>query len=107
MTNLYKILNILKLAEVHKQKVAKNMDQLHINKLLKLLYDDYVKINNTHNCALRQEQNKVYFKPRINKSMKEEMLVYEDFELWKNIDEFRKPLNWPTFKEKSEVASAE
>ena len=56
------------------------MLQLLGNKLPKSLYDDYVKINETHNYDTRQIQNKVYFKPRINKSIGEKKLVNRGFE---------------------------
>ena len=53
-----------------------------------------------HNNDTRQIQNKVYFKPRINKSIGKIGVVYRGFELRKNIDESLKPLNWPSFEEK-------
>ena len=43
MTNLYKNLNILKLVDVYKLEVCKYMHQMYNKKLLKSLYDDYVK----------------------------------------------------------------
>ena len=76
MTYLYKNLNILKLTDVYKLEVAKYMHLLQNNKLPKSLYDDYVKINETHNYNTRQVQNNVYFKPRVDKSIGKEMLVY-------------------------------
>ena len=70
MTNSYKNLNILKLADVDKMEVAsKYMHQLRNNKLPKSPYDDCVKINKTHNYDTRQIKNKVYFKPRLNKTV--------------------------------------
>ena len=45
ITNLYKNLNIIKLTDIYVLEVAKYIHQLHNNKLPKLLYDDYVKIN--------------------------------------------------------------
>ena len=55
-------------------------------------------MNETHNYDTRQIQNNVYFKPKINKSIGKKRLVYGAFELWKNIDESLKLLNWPSFK---------
>ena len=80
MTNLYNshYLGLLKLAIVKMLKVAKYMYQLHNNKLSKSLYDDYAKINETHNYDTEQIRNKVYFKPRINKSVRKNRLVYRD-----------------------------
>ena len=39
---------------MYKLEVGKHMHQLHNNKLLKSLYNDYVKINETHNYNKRQ-----------------------------------------------------
>ena len=71
---------------------------MHNNKVSKSLYDDYVKINETHNHNMRQVRNEVYFKLRINKSVRNKRLVYRGFESWKNIDESLNFLNWPSFK---------
>ena len=93
MTKLCKDLNTLKLADLYKLEIVKYLYPLQNNKLSKSLHDDYFKINEMHNYDMRQIQNKVYFKPRINKSIGKERLVYGGFELWKNITEFLKLLN--------------
>ena len=61
MTSLFKSLNILKLADVHKLKINEYLHQLQNTKLPKSLYDDYVRINETHNYETQQVQNKVFF----------------------------------------------
>ena len=76
MTILYQKLNILKLEDIYGLKLAKYMHQLHNNKLPFSLFEDYVKLNEIHSHNTRQTQNAVYFKPRVNKSIGKELLVY-------------------------------
>ena len=64
MTILYQKLNILKLEDIYGLELAKDMHQLHNNKLPFSLFEDYVKLNEIHNHNTRQTRNAVYFKPR-------------------------------------------
>ena len=65
MTILYQKLNVLKLADIYDLELAMHMHQLHNNKLLFSLCEDYVKLNEMHSHNTRQTQNAVYFKPRV------------------------------------------
>ena len=81
MTILYQKLNILKLADIYGLELHKYMHQLHNNELLFSLYEDYVKLNETHSHNTRQTQMAMYFKPRVNKSIGKELLVYRGAKL--------------------------
>ena len=100
MTILYQKLNILKVEDIQGLELAKYMHQLHNNKLPFSLFEDYVKLNEIHNHNTRQTQNAVYFKPRVNKSIGKELLVYRGAKLWENIDNSIKSLTWYSFKKR-------
>ena len=96
----YQKLNILKLADIYDLELAKHMHQLHNNKLPFSLHEDYVKLNEMHTHNTRQTQNAVYFKPRVNKSIGKELLVYRGAKLWENIASSIKSLSWYSFKKR-------
>ena len=100
MTILYQKLYILKLADMYDLELAKYMHQLHNNKLLFSLYEDYVKLNEIHSHNTRQTQNAVYFEPRVKKSIEKELLDYRGAKLWENIDNSIKSLSWYSFKKR-------
>ena len=74
------------------------MHQLHNNKLPFSLFEEDVKLNEIHSHNTRQTQNAVHFKPRVNKSIGKELLVYRGAKLWENIDKSIKSLGWYSLK---------
>ena len=98
ITRLYKNLNFLKLEDIYKLKLAKYMYKLHHRYLPSSLMNSYTKIELIHVHNTRQVENITFYKPRINKSIGKNLLVYRGNSIWNEINNSIKKLNWNSFK---------
>ena len=60
--------------------------------------NSYTKIESIHIHNTRQAENIIFYKPRINKSIEKNLLVYSGNSIWNEINNFIKKLNWYSFK---------
>ena len=92
ITRLYKKLNFLKLDDIYKLELAIYMYKLHHTYLPSSLMNSYTKIESIHTHNTRQVENITFYKPRVNKSIGKNLLVYRGNTIWNEINNFIKKI---------------
>ena len=65
--------------------------------------NSYTKIESIHVHNTTQVENITFYKPRINKSIGKNLLVYRGNSIWNEINNSIKRLNWNSFKKQFEA----
>lgn len=97
---LYKHLNFLVLDDIYKLELAKIMYLLQLNNLPPILSSSFKKINTIHYHNTRQVENSVFFLPRVNKEIAQNLLAFRGTKLWTSINHETKILHWSSFKKR-------
>ena len=98
ITELYQQVNSLVLDDVYKLELAKIMYLLHHNDLPPVLHCSFAKLKYIHSHNTRQLDENVYFLPRVNKSLAENLLAFRGIKLWSTINPSKKTLHWISVK---------
>ena len=85
---------------VYKLELAKFMFALNNNRLPKVFYDSFTKLESVHDHNTRQLTKNVYFKLSVNKNISRETLLYKGGSVWGEIDINSKTANWASFNTK-------
>ena len=95
---MHEKLNFLKLEDIYKLELVKYMYKLHHSYLPSSLMNSYTKTESVHIHNTRQVKNITFYKPRSNKSIGKNLLVYGGNSIWNEINNFIKKLNLYSFK---------
>ena len=95
---LHQETNLLKIYDIYTLELAKFMYKLNRNSIPEILNTKFIKISTVHSYSTRSHSCKLYFLPRMNKTIGQKSLLVRGTKLWGELNDQTKLLSWYSFK---------